>query len=368
VPVPPRHQFSRKLPLHLRLSAFICGSQELSGLMRYTTNGRRITIPAMYELAGMEYECPACGRKREWRPESSGRPVICDCGAGLLIPFRPGMAERGEPVKEFAPSNEPLQEPEEIEVDEAKAEAEEIALCPDCGASMRSGAIVCTQCGYHRARPKNHIIRRPSDRDDESSPDLRPIRDRWLPASLTVLGVVIEVALLAHIYDPPLRFANAIALTPLLILVAAGTVVVGLLIGLLLAPVLDLILGSVGELAVKMSAAVVFPAAAGTLIYFLSGRGITGVSAGWLASVILYLALFRLLFEFEWPDAMLLVALVCLAHAVILFVVVWPLTELPEPMLELWRLYKPIVAESVLTFVIAGTFVLPHFKEPKQWP
>jgi ribosomal protein L40E len=319
----------------------------------------------------MEYECPACGRKKEWRPESCGRPIICECGVALVIPFWPGMAERGESAKGIAPPPEAVEETgdaEEIGVDEAKAEAEEIALCPDCGASMRSGAIVCTQCGYHRARPKNHIIRRGSDRGDDSTPDVRPIRDRWLPASLTVLGVVIEVALLAHIYAPPLKLENAIALAPLLILVAAGTVVVGLIIGLLLAPVLDLILGPVGELAVKMSAAVVFPAAAGTLVYVLGGRGITGISAGWLVSVILYLALFRLLFEFEWPDAMLLVALVCLAHAVILFVVVWPLTELPEPMRELWRLYKPIVAESALTFVIAGTLVLPHFKEPKSWP
>ena len=325
-------------------------------------------MPLMYELAETEYECPACGRKQPWRAESSGRPICCTCGAELIIPFQPGIAERKG--KTSAPPPAPADERQDDSEDgELQAPPEPILLCPDCGASMRPGAIVCPHCGYRRPRAKNRVIRRRDEpaespaRGDLTSLAVRPIRDRALPASLTAIGLVIEIAMLAHVYAPPLNFADALGVTPLLILLAAGTVGAGLLIGLALTPVLDLFLGPVGPLAVKMSAAVVFPAAAGSLLYFTGGRGITGISYGWLVSVVLYLALFRLLFEFDWPDAMLLVALVCLAHALILFLVVWPLTQLPVPMPELWTLYKPIVAESVLTFVIAGAFVLPHFKE-----
>jgi len=322
----------------------------------------------MYELAETEYECPACSHKEPWRAEASGRPVICVCGVELRIPFQPGLAERNGQVSSAEQTVEIEKEEDAVE-ETAPQQQEEILLCPDCGAAMRPGAIVCPHCGYRRPRPKRHVIRR---RDETGEPRphvdwtelaIRPIRDRYLPASLTVLGLLIEVVLLANVYHPPLNMLHALGAAPLVVLLSAGTAGAGLLIGLLLAPVLDLSFGPVPPLAIKMTAAVVFPAAAGTFFYFFVGRGVTGIAVGWFISVILYLALFRLLFEFDWPDAMLLVALVCVAHAVILFVVVWPLTQLPSPTMELWTLYKPIVVESILTFVIAGAFVLPHFKE-----
>jgi hypothetical protein len=250
---------------------------------------------------------------------------------------------------------------------------------------MRPGAIVCTQCGYHRARPKKRVFRRRGETAHVSTdgngayeaelpprppPDywtslgIRPVQDQWIPFGLAACGIIIQVILLAHVFNPPLSFGDELSVAPLLALLAVGTVGAGLLVGIILTPVLDLFLGPIGPMAMKMAAAVLFPASIGSLIYFACGSGATGIAIGWLAAVILYLALFRLLFEFDWPDTVLLTALVCVAHALILGSVVWPLSSGRLPLPELWELFKPIIAQSILTFIIAGVLVLPHFKEP----
>ena len=338
----------------------------------------------MYDLVGQEYECPACGRKEPWRAESAGRPVTCACGAALTVPFHPGHAETRSPGP--TPATPAPGQFAEVEIEESETPPpDEMVLCPDCGGSMRPGAIVCTQCGYHRARPKKRVFRRRGEsaesaadgngayvaeaplrppRDEWTALGIRPVQDQWIPLGLAAVGIIIQIILLGHVFNPPLTLDEELSIAPLLLLLAAGTVGVGLLVGIILTPVLDLFLGPIGPMAMKMAAAVLFPASIGSLIYFACGSGATGIAVGWIASIMLYLALFRILFEFDWPDAVLLTALVCLAHALILGSVVWPLASGRLPLPELWDLFKPIIAQSILTFVIAGVLVLPHFKEP----
>lgn len=341
----------------------------------------------MYELVGQEYECPACARKYPWRAESAGRPVICACGASLVVPFHPGQAD----LRANRPPGPPPPEPEpddSAEEEEAKDQAE-IVLCPDCGASMRAGAIVCTQCGYHRPRPKNRIFRKrrqtiEAEADGNGTPQparaaaaqidhwehvaVRPVRDEIVPLALAIGGLIIQICLLRHIFNPPLSFWGTLAMTPFLALLALSVVAASLAIGLILTPLLDLFFGPVVPLAMKMAAAVLLPASVGSLIYFLSGRGGEGIFVGWLAALALYLTLFRIYFQFDLPDAVLLIALICLAQALILGMVVWPLTQTPMPMSPLWILFKPVLAQSVITFIFAGVFILPHIKEPPTWP
>jgi hypothetical protein len=191
-----------------------------------------------------------------------------------------------------------------------------------------------------------------------------PFRDVIVPIILSVAGVLIQIGILAHAFSPPHNVADAMGVTPLLLLLAAATVAAIILIGISLTPLLDLSLGPIGQFSVKMTAAVLFPAAIGSLMYGICGQGASGIVVGWLAAVVLYLSLFRALFDFDWPDALLLIAFVALAHTIILFAVLWPLTHNgPLPLPELWRMFEPIVIQSALTFLFAGGMLAPHFGE-----
>ena len=324
----------------------------------------------MYELEEAEYQCPACQRSQPWRPESAGRPVTCACGVVLTIPFVPGTAEaRGM----GAPDGEEI-----VEVDEGADEDDdsgvvdnpdtvaEVLLCPDCGASMRPGAIVCPHCGYHRPKPKKRVFRRRSAGRNRLSPaaehwaelTVRPFRDRDLPIGLSVAGLIVEISLLHHWVG---GWSGTLAMIPLVVLIAAAAVAVIFPIALLLTPVLDLSLGPVVPLCVKLTAAVIFPPAVGVLMWAVCGQKATGIAMGWFAVLILYLSLFRLLFEFDWPDAMLLIAFVSLAQAAILLIFLLPMSYASGHVAAVWPLYQPMADQAVLTFLVAGGIVAPHF-------
>jgi ribosomal protein L40E len=321
----------------------------------------------MYEVEGDDYQCPACSRKQPWRPESAGREVTCSCGAVLVVPFSPGQAEPH--VRGSHPARPEIEEEAQTPENGEAAPPVEIVMCPDCGATMRPGAIVCIHCGYHQPRPKKRVFRRrKTDRAPQPVDDLEPlafgpVRDLWLPIGLASAGLIAEIVMLAHAFKPPHSWADALGCAPLILLLSAAAVAVVYLIAVLLSPVLELSLGPVGPWTAKLVAAVIFPAAFGAAIWALCGQGISGMFAGWVCSLLLYLSLFRMLFEFDWPDSLLLIALVCLAHAVTLLVVLWPLTLAAVPLPELWWVFGPIVAQSALTFLVTGAMVLPHFRE-----
>jgi hypothetical protein len=325
----------------------------------------------MSDTEQADYQCPACERREPWRPEAAGRPAVCACGAALIVPFQPGTAElrSARPVYDAGEAEaEESEDAGEIDavyeaVEEQRGGPVEVLLCPDCGAKMRPGAIVCPHCGYHRPSHKRRVFRRRPVGDDLPRPALehfselatRPVRDFVLPGVLVVAGLFAEVALL-HWYMGDWR--GSLAFGPFILLLAAAEVGVFFLIALILTPVLDLCLGLVKPLTIKLGAAVVFPAAMGAMLHFLCGHGVSGIVAGGMAAMVLYLTLFRIFFEFEWPDAMLLIALVSLAHFATLLLVLWPL-----PLPQLKEVFEPIMAQSVGIFVIAGGVVAPHFGE-----
>jgi ribosomal protein L40E len=329
----------------------------------------------MSEIRDLQYQCPTCKAANPWRPEAAGRPVDCACGELLFIPFSPGTADKRAADALIVPPQETTLFP----TDDAPPGVAQVLLCPDCGATMTAQSLDCDQCGYRRPRPKRRIMRRRAGTWAQMARnavhahahppafhfalELRPIRDVALPILLAAVGFFVEVALLARAFSPPHNWEDAIAVSPLLLLLAAGTVGIVFLIAVVLSPLLDLSLGPIAPLAVKLAAASLFPAAVGTLVYNLSGRGVTGGAIGWMAVVILYLTLFRVLFDFDWPDALLLIALVCLAHAATLLAVLWPLTHGPLPMRELWVVFAPMIVQSALTFCFAGGMIAPHFGE-----
>lgn len=308
----------------------------------------------MFDVAGAEYQCPLCKRTFPWRPEAAGRPVDCPCGVLLLVPFSPGVAETRarEPQTQPVPPSAKQEEPREI------------LLCADCGAQMQAGDTVCANCGWHRPRQRRRIFRRGNQPNPDLQPPIsEPLRDVAAPLVLAIAGLIVEIGLLGHAFAPPHNWADAVAVSPLLLLMAMGTIVFVLLGCLALSPVLDLSLGSVGPLMIKLAAAVLFPVAIGSLIYTIFGSGVSGIVIGWLSALVIYLALFRSLFDFDWPDAMLLIALISMAHAFALFAVLWPLTHGPLPMPELWMVFHPVVVQSIFTFLVAGGLVAPHLRD-----
>jgi hypothetical protein len=342
----------------------------------------------MSDLETQMYQCPGCGREYPWRPESAGRTMHCSCGAVLVIPFSPGPAQRTDHftrphVAPVAVAHEPVAE---IGLADAPVPVDEFS-CPRCQSPMRPGAVVCTHCGFRRRRPKQRVLRRRSEID--AAADLPPeiptpaaasaasprrqlppfeamglstLWDLVVPGILAVVGLVLEVILLAHAFVPP-SWIDALACTPFLVLLAAGTVGMVFLSELLLLPIFDLTLGPLQPLVPKLAAAVLFPAAVGATIEVAFQNNATGIACGWLASAVLYLLLFRLLFDFDWPDAMVLIACVCLAHAAVLFLVLWPLTHGPMPLTGLWTsVFGPIIFQSLATFTLTGALIVPHFR------
>jgi ribosomal protein L40E len=309
----------------------------------------------MFDVGEAEYQCPVCRRTFPWRPEAAGRPVDCPCGTGLLTPFTPGLAERrsAEPGRELPAQTRAAEGPAEI------------LLCADCGATMPAGTNVCRNCGWRRPRPKRRIFRRREnpELDETPGPAFDPLRDLVAPVILAGAGILIEIGLLGHAFAPPHNWSDAIAVSPLLLLLAAGTIVIAFLVGLALTPVLDLSLGAIGPLLLKLAAAVLFPVAIGALMSTICGGSASGIVIGWAAGLVVYLSIFRSLFDFEWPDAMLLIAMIALAQAVALFVVLWPLTHGPLPMPELWMVFHPVVVQSLVTFIVAGGLLAPHFRQ-----
>jgi len=336
----------------------------------------------------MEFHCPVCKARQPWRPEAAGRPLICSCGTALVTPFMPGPADR--PVAKGAV----IGSAEQIVGDgnDAADGTGEILLCPECGAIVGAQDVACEKCGIRRRKPKRRIFRRtrlakrggelaiqgelPAIRSKlKLDPIVRPLREFWehlstrparelgLPLTLAGAGLLVELGLVAHVFGAPPGWVNVMRVVPLIILLAASTMAVVFLVAIVLSPVLDLDMGPIGPLTVRLSAGVLFPAAIGALVYFAFGHGISGGVAGWLAAMVVYLALFHVIFEFDWPDTLLLIAFVSLAHTAVLVLLVWPLAQGLSPVQQMWTVFEPIAIQSILTLGIAGGMVAPHLGE-----
>ena len=86
----------------------------------------------------MVLKCPECGKRLRARAELSGKKVKCpECGRVLLVPAGDASSQ---PPSDPAPGEAPPQAPGETP-DER---------CPECGAPIRSGAVLCIQCGYDK--------------------------------------------------------------------------------------------------------------------------------------------------------------------------------------------------------------------------
>src|SRR4051812_2589694 len=99
-------------------------------------------------MAAGQFTCEGCSKTYTWKPELAGRRVKCKCAHVMTAPAEdPALAE--------AP-------PEGFEDLYALAESGPVAAeavtpppiprgtpCPQCGASMQDGAVLCLNCGHN---------------------------------------------------------------------------------------------------------------------------------------------------------------------------------------------------------------------------
>ena len=250
------------------------------------------------------------------------------------------------------------------------------------------GAIVCTQCGYHKPRPKDRGLGRRSraaraagrhdgeaavDVIDNDDDDAQPVRDEQrfvrvrtggvgvrpaaadglIPLGLTLAGLAIEVALLARAWGPPTNWSDALSFAPLLLVLAAGAAAIACLIGAFLpstrtaAPPMGFVIG-------RLVAACVAPAAVGALAYAACGGGWVGLVGGLIALAAVHFALAHVLFAAAWADAAGFVASVCIAQAVVLAGALWPLDHVSAVMGGVWHVLAPVAVQSAVTGVAAA--------------
>jgi DNA-directed RNA polymerase subunit RPC12/RpoP len=93
-------------------------------------------------MADIEFTCSECGQTLEAPEEMAGESLACpECEAPITIPAPQTETEEGNAGIVF-------QNIEEAEVDEPYAETAANA-CPECGAELGDGVVLCVQCGFH---------------------------------------------------------------------------------------------------------------------------------------------------------------------------------------------------------------------------
>lgn len=121
--------------------------------------------------------CPHCGKHYRWKLDLAGRKVACKCGQHLRIPDdpadpaeaigpAPGAAEdpshdtsyalnidmdddAGRPSPAARPASRrpgTTEPPLELATGDAPSRA---SKCPSCNLSVKAGAVICLNCGYH---------------------------------------------------------------------------------------------------------------------------------------------------------------------------------------------------------------------------
>ena len=199
-------------------------------------------------MAQPSIKCPKCGKMYRWQTKIAGRTVRCACEYKFRVPMTPDDAvESPEPPspkpapRPAAPAKEP--DPYELDLPDdgpsapsapAGRPASAAGKCPSCNSPIRSGAVICMNCGFNLAEgskiktvvdagmagpaqadedPADERLRRSaarSDYDQEVEADVARVHRRQeviLP--LVMIGVGIFVALINAFVLAPMSASSA---------------------------------------------------------------------------------------------------------------------------------------------------------------
>jgi hypothetical protein len=281
----------------------------------------------MAEIVDGKFACAACGKRFTWKPELAGRKGKCTCGAELRIPAAPPAAKAAAPApaaddlydlapahdapapaarsKPAAPAPAPSASPGKSQ---SKGAAPQLAAAGAAVRTTASGAPVVPYRGSTR-------------RDEEESEIERKSQfiDLWLPISLIVIGVMFHFAQEMYFSDDPIEgMTQAVSKVGILLVGKMILIALGCLIAI---KILDIAFGSPGPAVLKLAAIALAPGALGGILTYVMGGGFVAVIAGAVLSIIIYWALFKVLFDLDFGEIMALVTIIWLINQWVLFFV-----------------------------------------------
>src|SRR4051794_18182068 len=95
-----------------------------------------------------KFACDGCGKSYSWKPELAGRRVKCKCSQVMTVPA--SDPSQSEPAPDGFDDLYALAEGTPIETAAVTPPAFSRGTpCPQCGATMESGAVLCVSCGHN---------------------------------------------------------------------------------------------------------------------------------------------------------------------------------------------------------------------------
>jgi DNA-directed RNA polymerase subunit M/transcription elongation factor TFIIS len=94
-------------------------------------------------MADIEFTCPECGQVLEAPEEMAGESLACpSCEAPISIPDQEN-SKVDEEYSALVFDNLP-----DTSATDPYAETAD-NVCPECGAKLNEGVVLCVQCGFH---------------------------------------------------------------------------------------------------------------------------------------------------------------------------------------------------------------------------
>jgi hypothetical protein len=83
-----------------------------------------------------KFSCDSCGRSYAWKPQLAGKRVKCKCGQAVTVPDADPAVDAG--FGDLAAL-----------ADDHSAASADGPTCPECGAGLDEGAVLCVNCGFN---------------------------------------------------------------------------------------------------------------------------------------------------------------------------------------------------------------------------
>ena len=250
------------------------------------------------------FSCPSCGKRFVWQDSYAGRKVNCKCGAvfvaqlgGTVLVDQPIRMTDADEIQPTAPRTTPGQK--------------SAAKSPS---SSQPGVRVPAGYAFPRTRRAAHEMA--SDDEDDS-----PLRDRYVPVALIVIGAIGRaIQTFQFTSSHSLTAGHAIGLLVCELIIWSAAMFGGVLLA---AQILGTSFGSPGQAALKLTAIALSVTAACYLLASIDREpgGPRGAVLAWHLLLIACFILFVYFFKLELSEGMLLVVIVVLIRLILLFAV-----------------------------------------------